>query len=163
MELFLILHIETARRFVGQDHLGMVDESTGYSYALLLTTRELGRLMGSTVVKPQEIKHLHCAASGISHRVTLNESRHHHILHSRKLGQKLMELKDKADMFVSESRELLLIIKRHINTIEQYASAISMVERTDDLQQGGLTCPTGTYDADDLALVDGEINTLEYL
>ena len=55
------------------------------------------------------------------------------------------------------------IIKRHVNAVEQYASAISTVERTDDLQQGGLASSARAYNTDYLALVDGEINALEHL
>ena len=163
MQLRLILRIKTARRLVGKYHLRAIHKGTGHSYTLFLAARELGRLMGGTIDKSQKIEHLHCAASGISHACASNKRRHHHILNSRKFGQQLMKLKHKTDVAIAESRELLLIIYRHINSIEQYSSAIGTVERTDDLQQRSLARSAGTNYTDYLSLIDSKINTFKHL
>lgn len=74
-----------------------------------------------------------------------------------------MKLKHKTYVAIAKGRELLFIIYRNINTVEEHAPTIWAIERTDNLQQRGLTCATGTYYTNYLALIDGEVNTLEHL
>ena len=158
VQFLLILRIEAARRLVGKDDLRTVDQSTGYGYTLLLATRKFRGLMGSTGGKSQIIEHLHCTATGIGHACTVDERRHHNILHGSKLGQELVELKHEAHVLVAEGRELLLVVHSNVNAAEKHAPTVGTVKRTDNLQQCCLARSTGTYDADNFALIDGKVD-----
>ncbi len=48
--------IQAAGRFICQHHCRMIDESTGHRHTLLLTSRQLIRLVGGPFGKPHEFK-----------------------------------------------------------------------------------------------------------
>ena len=162
VQLLLVLCVEATRGLVGKDYLRAVDEGAGHGYALLLSTRELGRLVGGTVGEVQVVEHLHSAAAGIAHAGSGNEGGHHHVLHGGEFGQQLVKLEYEADMPVAEGRELLLLISGDVDAIEEHTAAVGAVERADYLQQRGLAGSAGTYDADHLSLVDGEVDAFEH-
>ena len=118
--------------------------------------------MSGAIGEAQVLEHLHSATTCFAHAGTLNEGGHHHILYSRELGQELVKLEDEADMTIAEGRELLLLVDRHVDAIEEHAAAIGAVEGADDLQQGGLARSAGTYNAYYFALTDGEVNAFEH-
>ena len=74
-----------------------------------------------------------------------------------------MELKDKTDMAVAESRQLFFTQCKDIGVVNEDLARIGSVQRSDDLQKGGLACTALAYDTNDFPFVDREINTLENL
>ena len=162
VQLLLIVRIKASRRFISQNHLGAIDESTGYGNTLFLTTRQLRRLVCGTISKMQVIEHLHSSDASIVHANPSDESGHHHILHGGKFGQKLMKLEYESNVTVTESRKLTFLIGRHIDAIKKHTSAIGAIKSAEDLQQRRLTGSTGAYDADHLPLINGKVYAFEH-
>ena len=53
-----VLGVEVTRRFVGKDELGVGDYGTGYGYALVLTPRELLRIVLGSVADVHALQHI---------------------------------------------------------------------------------------------------------
>ena len=56
VELRLVLRVQAPRGFIGEDNSRVVDESTSYSDALFLTTRQFVGLVLGTVGEPHELQ-----------------------------------------------------------------------------------------------------------
>ena len=74
-----------------------------------------------------------------------------------------MELEDETEMLVAEIAQFLGAEAAHIHTIHLYAAAIWLVEGTDNLEKGSLSGTTRTDDTDYFALVNMQVDALEYL
>ena len=74
-----------------------------------------------------------------------------------------MELEYEAEMAVAEIRQLLRGKPAGIDAIDDDGATIRTVKGADNLQQCRLTGPAGTHDADDLTLVDMEVDALQHL
>ena len=107
--------------------------------------------MAGTVGQPHQTEHLHGGSLGLLPTCTGNEGRNHDILHRRKLGQQLMELKHETDVPVTECRKLLLTHLRHAHPVDNNRTTVGAVQRAHNLKQRCLACATGSYDAGNLA------------
>ena len=54
VQFLLVLRIEAAAGLVGKDHIGLVNKSSSYRYALLLASGEFIRLVRGSSGKPHE-------------------------------------------------------------------------------------------------------------
>lgn len=163
VELCLILAVERAGRFVGEDHGGLVHQCTGNGNALFLTTREFVRLVRGAISKSHKLQQLLGALTGLSPTLTGDEGRNHHVLDSGELGQQLMELEDEADATVAEVAQLSLRETAHVGAVDGYGAAVGAVEGSDDLEQGGLAGTAGTDDAHHLTFIYMQVDALEHL
>ena len=141
----------------------MIDESTGHRHTLLLTSRQLIRLVGGPFGKPHEFKNFRSRLLGFLLSSSGNEGWYHYILQSRKLRQQLMELEHKADMAVAECGKFLLPHTVDLCTVNNHRTAIRHIQRTHDLQQGSFTRSTGAYNADNLPFLYLQVNTPQHL
>ena len=163
VELLLVLRVEGARRLVGQDDGGVVDECTGHGHTLFLTTGEFVGLVGGTVGQSHEIEQLLRTCAGLFRRGTRDIGRNHDVLDGRELGEQLVELEHKPQMAVAEIAQLLRGQGGDINAVDHDASRVRTVEGADDLKQRGLTGSRGADDTDDLTAVDMEVDAFQYL
>ena len=74
-----------------------------------------------------------------------------------------MELEDETEMLVAEIAQFLSAEATHINAVHLYAAAIRLVEGTDNLEKSGLAGTTRSDDTDYFALVNMQVDALEYL
>ncbi len=74
-----------------------------------------------------------------------------------------MELEDETEMLVAEIAQFLGAEAAHIHAIYLYAATIRLVEGTDNLEKGGLSGTTRSDDTYHLALVNMQVDALEYL
>ena len=74
-----------------------------------------------------------------------------------------MELEDEAHVLVAEGGALGVAEFHDVNSVDNDATAVGLVERSHDLQEGCLACATGANDADDFAPLYVEVYALEHL
>lgn len=96
-------------------------------------------------------------------RYSCDKRRNHHILQCGELRQQLMKLKNETYILITECREFFFFHPAHYSSVNLHITCIRFVQRSHDLQQGSLTCPTRTYNTDNLAFVNFQINTFQDL
>ena len=74
-----------------------------------------------------------------------------------------MELEDETEMLVAEIAQLLGAEAAHIHAIYLNAATIRLVEGTDNLEKSSLAGTTRTDDTNHFALVNMQVDALEYL
>src|SRR2546426_8862565 len=90
-----------------------------------------------------------------------NEFRHHCIFERCEFGQKMMELKDKTHMTVSESSELRSVPVENILIFKEHIASRRPVQPADQVQQSALSSTRRANYGDDTAGLDLEINVLK--
>ena len=108
MQFFFILCVEGARGLIGKDDGRVVDKCACYGDTLLLTAREFVGLMGGAVGQPHEVEQFLGALLGLFGGCAGDIGGNHDVLDSRELRQELVELEHETDMFVAESRLLVI-------------------------------------------------------
>ena len=101
----LVFAVETARRFVSQDDSRAVYEGPGHCHTLLFSARKLGRLMACAVGKAHESEQFQGTLPGFGCVLAGDVGWNHDVFKGCELGQKLVELKHKADVAVAEVAE----------------------------------------------------------
>ena len=86
VQFLFVLAVETTRGFIGKHHIGVIDEGTCYSHALVLATRHLGRLVVRTPGNAHNLQQLHRLALGLGRLAPGNERRDKYVLKCRKFG-----------------------------------------------------------------------------
>ena len=119
--------------------------------------------MRGTVGQSQQIQHFEGGRLGFAATQTGYQGGYHDILQCRELGQQLVELEDEADAAVAEGREFFLLHAAYFGTVDAYHTRVGRIERTHDLQQGGLSGTAGTYDAYYFAFLYLQVDAPKYL
>ena len=163
VELGLVLGVEAARRLIGQDDIGTVDQGTGHCHTLLFTSRKFIGLMLCTVGESHHAKEFLGCIEGIRATAPCDEGRNHDVLYGCEFWQELVELEHKTNVLVAEGRERLFLQGQHICAAYQDTPSIGRIERTHDLQQGSFASTTGSYDAHYLTLLYLLIDALQHL
>ena len=96
VQLLLVLCVETARRFVGEDYGRIVHQCTGHRHTLLFTSRQLIWLVLGAALESHELQKLFGPFPCIALFLACYICRNHDILYCRELRQKLMELENEA-------------------------------------------------------------------
>ena len=119
--------------------------------------------MRSPFGKSHKLQHLHSSPACLTRRNALNQSRDRHIFQSSKFRKQLVKLKDKTDFPVAESSQFTLFQPVDFCPVEQNTAHIRLVQRTHDLKQRGLSCPTGPHNAHHFSFINSQINSLQDL
>ena len=163
VQLGLVFRVEAARRLIGQDHVGLIHQRSRHGHPLFLATRELRRLVCGAVAKAHKGEQLLCALFALVAVFAPDESGNHDVFQSRELGQKLMELENETDVLVAEIAQFACRERPGIDAVDDHRPAVGLVERTDNLEQGGLSGPRRSHDRDHLALVDMQVDAFQHL
>ena len=93
-----VLHVEVARRFVGEDDRGRTHDGTGDGDALPFATRKLTRAMVETMRHPDALQG-DGGRRGIGGGVGVLTIQHRqgHVLENREAGEQIEGLENKAD------------------------------------------------------------------
>jgi hypothetical protein len=100
--------IESRGRFIADQERRLVDECAGDGDALLLAA---GKCVGAAFLAALEtdfVDNRERASVGFVVRATLNEQRHHHVLHHGERGDEVERLEDEAEVLAAESCEFFL-------------------------------------------------------
>jgi len=96
--------VQIACRFVRQEQFGLANQRSGDRNSLLFAAGQLTNFVVQSVAESDAIQHPPRCRCRFFLVFSPNQLGHHRILQGRELGQKMMELKDKADMLISEPR-----------------------------------------------------------
>ena len=154
MQILLVGRVEAARRLIGKDHVGMVDQCSCHSHPLFLSARQLVGLMLGSVGEIQEVEQFQALTSCLGVRNASYQGRHHHVFECRELWQELMELEDETDVAVAEVRQFAVFQPRDVGASQGHSARIRFVERAEDMQERGLASSTFAHDSHNLTLID---------
>ena len=162
VKLFLVVRIKATRWLIGEYHVGIVHQGTSHGYALFLTARELGRLVGGAVGQTHEVEQLKCTLLDLSIGTACYHARYHHVLRCCKLWQELVKLEYEAEVLAAKACKLLGGEAEHVFACNRERTFVGPLERAHDLQQGGLSRSAGTYDAHYFVGLNVEVDALEH-
>ena len=162
VEFFLVVRIERTGGLVGKDDIGTVDERASHGYALLFASGELCRPVVGAVRESEEVEEFLCFRLGFAFLSAGYKCGNHHVFQSREFGQKLMELKDEAEVLAAELREFCAFEAEHIFAGYLECALVGAVECAHYLQEGGFAGSAGTYYADHFAGCDVEGDAFEH-
>lgn len=129
--------VEVARSLIGQDDGGIVDQGTRNGDALHLTTRHLVGLMVKALPQPHSLQGSHGTVEALLLRdAGVVHQRQFDVFHARGLGQKVVVLKDEADLAVAQDGTLRLRHRAHGHTIEEVVAAGGRVEAAQLIEEG---------------------------
>src|SRR5262249_40089430 len=146
------LLIEIARRLISQQQVRLVDERASDCHALLLSSRQLRRLVVEAVAETDGFerppaKSFDVVPTGIQERQL-------HLLQSRRSWKHVKQLKDEADSLVSESRFRVHVELRDVRAIQKVSTSVRPVEQAEDIHQCRLTRPRLADNRNEVAAVD---------
>src|SRR3546814_564184 len=107
--------------------------------------------MGSAVGYPQSFTQFGRPFLGFLGGYLFDVRRDAYILQCGKLGQKVMELENKTDVLIAECAQLLSVKRTDIRATEGHRAAIGLIQRTNDMEQGTLSCAGCPHEANNLA------------
>ncbi len=153
--------IEVAGRFVAEEEVGVVDECPGNGDPLLLAAGELARLVGiKPLFKPDRCKHLERPLPGVAlpapedHRVL-------DVLDRREERDQVEVLEDEPDVIPPQQGQLVVVHDADPRAADVYVAGSRDVERSHDIQQGGLPGAGRPHDGDELPGLDIEGDAVE--
>lgn len=120
MEFGLVLGVETARRFIGQNDGRIVYQGASHGHALLFTAGKFGWLVVGAVGESHKCQKFFSALLGLAVTLACDKGWNHHVLQGRELGKQLMELENESDMLVAEIGEGLLGEGGGVDRIDTY-------------------------------------------
>src|SRR5207237_1537633 len=93
--------------------------------------------------------------------VTPDEFGHHRILERREFRQKMMELKDKTDVTISESSQFSSVPLENILVFKEHITSRRPVQTAEQMKQSALSSTRRANDGDNAAGLDLDVNVLE--
>ena len=133
VQLFLVVRVEAARGFVGEDHVGVVHEGAGHGHALLFAARELCGLVVGAVGEAHEVEELEGAALNLALVAAGYHAGNEDVLLGGELGEELVELEDEAEVFAAEAGELGGREAEHVVPGDFHRALVGLVEGSHDL------------------------------
>ena len=153
--------IEIAGWFIGKNDFGATNNGAGDGNALLLTARELIRVIVFTLlkVKTSEGARGLLEARGLS--VTSVDKWESYVFNNRKVFDEVEILKNKADFF---GAEFGLTARRNAGNIFATQNILAMggtIKKANNVKKSGFTAAGGAHNHDKLTTFDGEVKIFE--
>ena len=128
--------IKVAGWLICKKQLRFAHQSAGDGNALLFSAGDLTNFVVKTLTQADSLQNLRCRSLCLFASTAANESRHHGVFKRREFGQKMMKLKDKPDVTVSEFGQFLrapfkdiLVVKEHVASCRSIQTAQHMKQR----------------------------------
>ena len=129
--------VEVTSRFIGEDELRVIYDGAGYCDTLLLTTRELLWVVVTAVHDLHFIQYdFHPLFSFRSFYTQVDEGKLYVFKYCQLIDQ-VEALEYKADISFTKVGAFAFVKVSNFGTIEQKASAIGIIQQTEDIQEGG--------------------------
>src|SRR3990172_8438040 len=151
--------VEVPRGLVGEEKGGLGDESAGDGDALLLSARELARLVIHAIgeADPLERRFRERPAVETPSRAVVEE-RKLHVLDGRRPPEEVESLEDETDLLIPDVGELVLAELVDLLAVEEVRAARGIVEAAEDIHQRRLPRARGAHDGDHLAACNLEVD-----
>ena len=157
-----VVRVERTGGFIGEDNVGTVGEGARGGHALLFAAREFGGFVLGARRESHELEQFGGTVGGVALALSRNEGRQHHILQGGELGQELVELKDEADVLISEAREGGIAQARHVGIGQGDGTLVGAQQSAHHLEQGGLAGTRSADDAHHFAAGDVGVDAFEH-
>lgn len=142
--------VQLAGRLVGDEDRGAVGQGAGDGDALALPARQLARALRGLVREPHERQQQFDALPPLARVRPSQPQRHAHIFGSREDGNESERLEDEADALPAQREEGVLTLVPQMQPVDGDASAVRLVQTTDDVEQGGLARARASLECDEL-------------
>src|SRR5438034_1229852 len=133
--------VEIARRLVGQQDRGSIDNRTGDGYALLFAPGKLVRMMVGSARQADQFKRLHRPIASRARAEPAGSVQHRqlNILQRRSASQQMKALKDETDFLVADVGQLIVIKARDVHALQEISSRRRAVETADEVHERGFS------------------------
>src|SRR5438034_6261146 len=146
--------VEVARRLVGQQYCGVVDERACDGDTLLLPPRELARMMVGAILEPDRGQPLARARAPRSGRQPLVDMWELDVFEGARTGQEIVCLEDEPDLAVADPCELRPREAGDILAVQDVPAGRGRVETAEKVHEGGLPRAGGAHHRHELAALD---------
>ena len=155
--------VQGARRFVGEDDLGLVDQCPGDGHALFLAARHfVGHVVGP-VAEPQSVEVFEGFGIAFAARNALVVEGKGDVFDRVLVVYQVERLENIADHVVAGGSGLRLAQVLDQAPVQEIFARVVVVQDPEDVQQGRFARSRGPHDRNQLALFDFEVDTLEYM
>ena len=158
--------VQVAGRLVREQNPRLVGESPCKGHPLLLTTRELSRIVARAVSQTHPFQERHRprtnGASILARSALSKLKRHHHVLESRERGKEMEGLEDESYILCAKPRPTVLGKSLEIFTGYGYRALSRLVQSGEETQQGGLAAARGADDRHEALGFDVEIDPIQH-
>ena len=153
------LFVEIAGGLVGEDHPRLVRDRPGDGDPLLLAAGHLGRQVVRPFPDPEGVEQFPRPLDGIAG--PRNLERHRHVLQCGQVRQQVERLEDEADVLRTEPREALLVEAGQGGAGDLDGARGRVVESREQAEEGGLSTPRRSPDADDFARGNRQVESAQ--
>ncbi len=143
--------IQSSRRLIAEEQLGVLRQGPGDGHPLLLTARELTGEIAHPVPETYFPKHLISAQ-----RVLADLAGKLYVLSGRKVLHQVIELEDEPDIVAPIFRELLGVIGADLITVQEDGATGAAIHATQHVEKRRLARSRRPHDHDEFALFYGE-------
>ena len=150
--------VEIARRFVGEEDLGLIHEGARDGDALLLSAGKLGREVIGALGEPDDLEGVEGAVAHLAGGEFTAAVKHGEldVFEGGGAGEEVEPLKDEAEFFVAEVGEGVAVEFEDVDAIEKIAAARRPVEAAERVHEGGFAGAAGAHDCHEFAAIDFE-------
>ena len=160
-DLVTIAGVKVTRRFIREDELGVVDYGTGYGDTLLLTTGKLLRVVVAAMHDLHFVKYSFYALFAFRSFDAKIYEGELDVFENRELVYEVEALEYEADIAFAEIGPFPLIEMGDFDAVEDEAAAIRIIEKTEDIEEGGFTAPGRAHDGNELTFFDLEAELVQ--
>ena len=133
--------IQCARRLVGKQYFGVVDECARDGHALHLPARKLVGLFVQFSAQTYALQCLRGALSALLRRYARKREREFHVAEHRLVGYEVVTLEHEADAVVAVGVPIPVFIIFGGNALDDEIAARVLVKPADDVEKGGFAAP----------------------
>ncbi len=134
----------------------MRDERAGDGGALFFAARKLGGVVVHAVLKADGGDGLLRAFFPLRFRHVGVEEGELHVLQDRGAREQVERLEHEAHLLVPDVRAFVVGVFHHLLAVEEVRAARVAVQKSEDMEQGGLAGARRAHDGDKFTFVDGE-------
>jgi len=155
--------VEIPSRFIREDNLWVIEECSGDSDALLLSSRELSGHTGKLITQAEAIHKGFCTIKTLSRVEPGVDSWKCYVFERIKAREEIELLEYETDFAIANIGERLIISEvRYIVSLEQECATGEGIEESDDIEKRGLARSTLAHECDEFSPTDDEIDIPEH-
>ena len=155
------LGVERARRLVGQQNLGVVDERTSDGDALHLAAGELAGLFAHVLGKPHAAERLDGALPTLGAGHAGKCEGQLDVFQDGLVRDKVVGLEHEADAVVAVRVPIAVLVLACGHTVDEQVSVVVMVKAADDVEHGGLARARRPQHRHELVVAKGHRHMVE--
>ncbi len=126
--------IEISGGLIGQKNRGLQNQGPGNRYSLAFSPGELAHRMLQPMQKPHFLENFPCALAHLFSPAFLEQTGHHYVLNGAELGQKVMELEDKAQETIPKPSEFCGRSIEYVVPAKDHAARGRVIEGSENMQ-----------------------------